>query len=153
MLRYKVRIRERWAGFFYKPLGTKLLTLNPTAIEPFPKRPLALSLGDEPTVDEMTGVIRTSLNWNAAAPDSLSTELLKLDHLEFTRCFYSILVNTWKTGCSPAMLLQHPCQCLEDGMLPSNGKVRPSRPFAKKGVVLITTATGKSHVLPMQARC
>ena len=37
----------------------------------FPRRPLALSLGNKPAMDEMTGVIRNMSNWKAAGPDSL----------------------------------------------------------------------------------
>lgn len=66
-----------------------------------PKRPSALSLGDEPNVDELTGLIRGMPNWKVACPDSLSAELLNLDHPEFARCFRNILVNVWKTGDTP----------------------------------------------------
>ena len=107
LLRDKVRGRERWAGFFYNLLNTKWLTLDPTIVELFPERPFALLNGDAPTIDEMTGEIRSMPNWKAAGPDSLPAELLKHGHAKFTRCFHSILVNVWKTGnvssCLPAI--------------------------------------------------
>ena len=46
LLRDKVRTRERWVGLVYKILSAKSLTLDPTIIELFPKRPLPLPLGD-----------------------------------------------------------------------------------------------------------
>ena len=102
LLRDKVRIRKRWAGFSYRLLDTKSLALDPTIIELFPKRPLALPHGDEPAIDEMTGVVRSSMpNWKVAGPDSLAAELLKLHHPEFTHCFHSILANIGKTGYIP----------------------------------------------------
>ena len=66
-------------------------------IDLFPKRPLPLSPGGEPTIDKITGIIRSVPNRKAAGPDYLPAELLKLDHPEFTLCFHSILVNVWKT--------------------------------------------------------
>lgn len=41
-----------------------------TGIEVFPNRPLALSLGDEATFDEMTSIIRFMPNWKVAVVDS-----------------------------------------------------------------------------------
>ena len=64
----------------------------------FPQRPLAPSLGVEPTMDGMTGVIRGMPNWKAVGPDSLPAEVLKLDHPEFIRYFHNLLVNVWSTG-------------------------------------------------------
>ena len=57
-LRGKVRIRERWVGFFQTLLNKKSPKLDPTISALFPQRPLTPSLGDEPTMDVMTGVIR-----------------------------------------------------------------------------------------------
>ncbi|CAN0446633.1 unnamed protein product, partial [Laminaria digitata] len=59
----------------------------------FPQQPLTPSLGDEPTMDDTTAVIRGMPNWKAVRPDSLPAELLKLDHPEFIRYFYNLLVN------------------------------------------------------------
>ncbi|CAN0491162.1 unnamed protein product, partial [Laminaria digitata] len=52
--------------------------LDPTISAQFPQRPLTPSLGDKPTVDDMTAVIRGMPNWKAVGPDSLPAELLKL---------------------------------------------------------------------------
>ena len=64
----------------------------------FPQRPLAPSLGVEPTMDDMMGVIRGMPNWKAVGPDSLPAEVLKLDHQEFIRYFHNLFVNVWRTG-------------------------------------------------------
>ena len=57
-------------------------TAPPTTsiIEPLSPRPLSLSLGDEPSLDETMGVIKAMPNWRALGPDGLPAELLILDH-------------------------------------------------------------------------
>ena len=86
LLRDKVRVLERWVMFFGTLLITKSSKLDPTSISAlFPQRPLALSLRDEPTMDDMTAVIRGIPNWKAVGPDSFPAELLKIDHPEFKR--------------------------------------------------------------------
>ena len=52
----KVRIRERWSGFYHKLSSTTSLKLDPTIIGFLPPRPLKLSLGDEPSMNETTEV-------------------------------------------------------------------------------------------------
>lgn len=98
LLRDKVQIRERWMRAFHKLLNTKSLKLDPTIIDPLPPRPLEQSLGDEPSVDEMMGAVKTMPNWKAVGPDDLPAELLKIDHPDFIQCFHHILVNVWITG-------------------------------------------------------
>ena len=101
LLRDKVRILERWAGFFGTLLTAKSPNLDPTISALFPQLPLAPSLGDEPTMDDMTAVVRGMPNWKAVGPDSLPAELLKLDHPEFIRYLHNLLVNVWRTGDVP----------------------------------------------------
>ena len=57
LLRDKVRIRKRWGGFF-QTLNKKSPKLDLTITALFPQGPFAPSLGDEPTIDDMMGVIR-----------------------------------------------------------------------------------------------
>lgn len=72
--RRKVRTHERRAGFFYKLLKTKPLTLDPidhhratsqtTAVRTITRlemKPLS--------IDDMASVIRSMPNWKAAGPD------------------------------------------------------------------------------------
>ena len=98
LLKDKVRILERWAGYFGTLLNTKSPKLDPTISGLSPQRPLAPSLGDEPTMDDMKAVIP---NWKAVGPDSLPAEFLKIDHPEFIRYFHNLLVNVWRTGDVP----------------------------------------------------
>ena len=96
-----MRIRERWGEFFQTILNKKWPKLDPTIRGLFPQRPLTPSLGDEPTMGDMTGVFRGMPNWKAVRPEFLPVELLKLDHPEFIRCFHNVLVNVWRTGDAP----------------------------------------------------
>ena len=52
-------------------------------------------------MDEMTAVIRGMPNWKAVGPDSMPSELLKIDHPEFIRYFHDLLVGVWRTGDVP----------------------------------------------------
>ena len=82
LLRDQVRIRERWLGHFHKLLNTKSLKLDPAVIiDLLPPRPLELSLGDEPSMDEMMGVIKSMSNWKAVGPDDLPAELETADRV------------------------------------------------------------------------
>jgi len=98
LLRDQARIRERWAGHYHKLLNTKSLKLDPTIIDLVPPRPLKLSLGNEPSIDEMMEAVKGMSNWKAVGPDGLPVEVLKLDHPAFVQYFHSILVNVWVTG-------------------------------------------------------
>ena len=57
LLRDKIRIRKRWGGFFQTLLNQTSPKLDLTITVLFPQRPLAPSLGVEPTMDDMMGVI------------------------------------------------------------------------------------------------
>ena len=70
LLRDKVRIRERLGGFF-QTLNKKSPKLDLIITALFPQRPLPPSLGVEPTMDDMMGVIRGMPNWKAVGPGSL----------------------------------------------------------------------------------
>ena len=113
LLKDKLCIRERWGGLSQTLLNKKSPKLDPTISILFPQRPLTPSLGDEPTMHNMTGVIRGTPNWKAVGPDSLPAELLKLDHHEFIRCYLSM--------------------CGERETSPSNGKMPSSRSLIKDG--------------------
>ena len=76
-------------GVYPKLLNTKSLKLDPTIFNLLPPRPLELSLGDEPSMDEMTEALKGMSNWKAVGPDGLPAELLKIDHPAFAQCFHN----------------------------------------------------------------
>ena len=59
----KVRIRKRWGGFFLTLLNKKSPKRDLTITALFPQWHFAPSLGVEPTMDDMMGVIRGMPNW------------------------------------------------------------------------------------------
>ena len=67
-------------------------------MDPLPPRPLEVSFGDEPSLNETMRVIKAVPTWKALGPDDLPAELLKLDHPEIIQCFHHILANVWITG-------------------------------------------------------
>ena len=73
----KVRIRERWSGFYHKRLDKNSLNLHATLIDLLPPQPLKLWLGDQPSMGEMTAAPKGMSRWKAAGPDGFPTELLK----------------------------------------------------------------------------
>ena len=85
MFREIVPVRERWARFHHTLLNTKPHKLDPNMIDVLPPRPLKVSLGDEPSVDEMTDVIKILPNWKTVRPNRLPAQPLKLDHPEFVQ--------------------------------------------------------------------
>ena len=91
LLRNKGEIRSRWVRFFNTLLNQKSPKLDPIILERFPTRPVALSLGDEPTMIAMTEAIRSMANEKAAGPGSLPADLLKLDDPDLLQHFLSIM--------------------------------------------------------------
>ena len=60
------------------------LKLDPTITELFSPQPLELSLGDEPSMDEMAEAINKSMpNWKAVGPEGLPAGLPQLDQPHF----------------------------------------------------------------------
>ena len=60
------------------PLAVESETLDPTVISKIPQRPVAETLGEEPTEDEVAAALRSMGNAKAVGPDGLPEELLKL---------------------------------------------------------------------------
>ena len=87
--------------FFNTLLNTKSPKLDPTILERFPTRPVALSLGDEPTMIEITEAIRSMANEKAVGPDSVLAELLNLDDPDILQHSHSILLAVWREGQVP----------------------------------------------------
>ena len=87
-------------------------------------------------MDEMTTVIRSMPNWKAVGPDSLPSELLKIDHPELIRYFDNLLVDV----------------CGDRETSPSSGKMQPLRSFIKRRMYLKATSTEGFRSLPIQAK-
>ena len=121
-------------GFFQTPLNKKPPKLDQTITALFQQRPLAPSLRDEPTMDDMTAVIRGMPNWKAVGLDSLPAEVLKLDYAEFIRYFHNLLVNVWSTG-----------------EVPQQWKDATIKVLHKKKDRSAATTTEKNRLLPTQA--
>ena len=68
-------------------------------------------------------------------PDSLPSELLKIDHPEFIRYFHNLVVK-----------------CGERETSPSSGKMQPLRSLMKRRIDLIATITEGFRSLPIQAK-
>ena len=95
-------------------LNKKSPTLDPTISTLFPRRRLALSLGDGPAMDDRTDITRSMPNWRAMGPNSILAELLEVDHPEFIRCFHSMLAACGEREKSPAI---ERCAHLPDTLL------------------------------------
>ena len=74
----------------------------------FPRRPLALSLGDERAMDEMTGGSRRMPNWKVVGRGSVLAEFLKVEQRGIIVLFHNTLVNAAVESSSNWYLLQAP---------------------------------------------
>lgn len=74
-----------------------MMKLDPTIIDLFYLRPLAISLEDEVTMGEVTDEIRGMSNWKAIGPGGLWNEILMLGHPKSILCCHNILVIVWRT--------------------------------------------------------
>ena len=84
-------------GVLLQLFNTKSVKLVPTIIDLMPPRPLKLSLGDEPSIEEMTEALKGMPNRKAVGPDGLPAELPK-NRPGFAQCFHSVPVSVWVTG-------------------------------------------------------
>ena len=86
-------------------LNSKSDKLDPNIVGRIPKRPITLSLGTEPTEDEITVALRPMANAKAVGPDELPVELLKLGLHDPTlfREFHGVIVIklVWREGKIP----------------------------------------------------
>ena len=71
-------INERWVRNFFTLLNTISPTIDQTVIEKIAQRPIALSLGDPPSLCETAEALRAMSNGKATGRDSLPAALLKL---------------------------------------------------------------------------
>ena len=101
LLRKLEEIRARWKRYSTSSLNTTSTTLNRTIIEGLSSKPIALSLGDPPVVDETKKALRSMANNKAMGPDELPAELLKLglsdSSHEILLAIDGIIVAVWMT--------------------------------------------------------
>ena len=71
-------IRERWARWFHTLLNAKSSKLDPSIAEDLDQWPENMPPGVQPTMQELTGAIRSLANGKAIGPDGVSVELLKI---------------------------------------------------------------------------
>ena len=94
--------RARWRRYFASLLNTTSAALNRTIIEALLTKPVALSLGDPPVVNETNPALGCMANRKAMGPDELPTELLKnglcCSSHEILLAFCGIIVAVWMTG-------------------------------------------------------
>ena len=102
LLRKLEEICTRWRRYFASLLNTTSAALNRTIIEGLSPKPVALSLGDPPVVNETKRALRFMANDKAMRLDELQVELLKLglsdSSHEILLTFHGIIVAVWMAG-------------------------------------------------------
>ena len=102
LLRDNDLINERWVRYLSTLLNTISPTIDQTVIEKIAQRPIALSLGDPPSLCETAEALRAMSNGKATGPDGLPAELLKLglngEAPEILYHFHSIVYQVWISG-------------------------------------------------------
>ena len=78
LLREVELIRERWVRWFRTLLNAKSPRLDPNIAEGLDQLPETMPLGVQPTMQELTDVIRSLANGKAVGPDGVSVELFKI---------------------------------------------------------------------------
>ena len=78
LLRDVELIRERWAQWFHTLLNTKSPKLHPNIAEGLEQWPEHTTLGNQPTIQELTDAIRSLANGKAVGPDGVPVELFKI---------------------------------------------------------------------------
>ena len=102
LLRKLEEIRERWRRYFASLLSRTSAALDQTINESLSPKPVALSLGDPPVVNETKQALRSMAIGKAMGPDELPVELLELglsdSSHEILLAFHSIIVDVWMAG-------------------------------------------------------
>ena len=78
LLRYVELIRERWVGWIHTLLNAKSPKLDPNIAEGLDQWPENMALGVQPTMQELTNVIRSLVKGKVVGPDRVSVELFKI---------------------------------------------------------------------------
>jgi hypothetical protein len=87
------QILERWQQYFKELLNSKTTRINSINIHEGPTNNLEL---EEPTYDEMNGIIKNLKPNKAAGPDEILPELIKNGGLTLKQKLYQLIVKIWK---------------------------------------------------------
>ena len=107
LLRNVELIRERWVRWFHTLLNAKPPRFDPNITEGLDQWPENMSLGDEPTMQELTDAIRSLVNGKAVGPDGVSVELFKITlngDPALRRRLLDIVIRIWTGGEVPQQL-------------------------------------------------
>ena len=101
LLRNVELIRERWVRWSHTLLNAKSPRLDPNVAEGLDQWPENMPLGVQPTMQELTDVIRSLANGKAVGPDGVSVELFKIilnGDPALRRRLLDIVVRIWRGG-------------------------------------------------------
>ena len=91
-------IRERWVRWFHTLLNAKSPRLEPNIAEGLHQWPEYMSLGVQPTMQDLTGAIRSLANGRAVGPDAVSA---------LRRRLLDIVVCIWRGGGAASVEIYH----------------------------------------------
>ena len=97
-------IRERCVRWFHILLNTKSLTLDPNIAEGLEQWPENTTLGNKPTIQELTDAICSLANGKAVGPDGVPVELFKIalnGDPALRQRLFDIVVGIWRGGDVP----------------------------------------------------
>ena len=86
LLRDVELIRERWVRWFHTLLIAKSPRFDPNIAEGLHQWPENMLLGIQPTMQDLTGAIRSLANGKAVGPDEVSVELDKIPSTVIPPC-------------------------------------------------------------------
>ena len=97
-------IRERWVRWFHTLLNTKSPKLGLNIGESLDQWPVNMSLGVQPTMQELTAAVRSLANGKAVGPDGVPVELFKITlngDPALRQRLLDIVVGVWRGGKVP----------------------------------------------------
>ena len=101
LLRDVELIREQWVRWFHTFLNAKSPRLDPNIAEGLDQCPKNMPLEVQPTMQELTGAIRSLANGKTAGPKGVSAELFKITlngDPALRRRLLNIVVRIWRRG-------------------------------------------------------
>ena len=101
LLRDVELILERWVRWFHTLLNAKSPRLDPNIAERLDQWPETMPLRVQPTMQELTGAIRSWANGKAVGPDGVSAKLFKITlngDPALRRRLLDIVVRFWRGG-------------------------------------------------------